>query len=96
MLNQSEFVEGYTPCQVRRDRMDRKNYHEVNTPSYADLRLLLRQNLSKNKSVSFEDVVLAKGVFDLDFSVIKGKNIRPHPLIVLNEEMIGFSREIEV
>ena len=65
-------VEGFTDKEVERAKQCQKFLHDLDVPSYSDLKSTTRMNLIKNNPVITEDVKLAEDVFGKDVSVLKG------------------------
>lgn len=74
--------------EVSRAKLCWKHLDELGVPSYADLKMFLQHNLSKNKFATFEDVVPEKKALKKDVVILRRKEKIPHPAVFTTEYII--------
>ena len=89
-------VEGFTEREVMRAKRAWKLLHDLLAPSYGDLKILLCQNMIKNCPVNLEDVKLDTKIFGKDGLVVKGKNTRPRPPVVMKDGILDLLEELQI
>ena len=73
-----------------------KLVHDLDGPSYDDLGEAIQMNLIKNNPVITKYVKLTEVIFGIDVSILKGKQIKPHPCLVTKEDEIDLPEELRV
>ena len=90
-----EATEGCSAREIQDARLARKLYNVAGTPSARALKYLIQSNTVKNNPVTLKDVRVGDENFDLQPSVIKGRNKRKTPERVV-ENYLEIPNEIVV
>jgi len=75
---------GYTPRQLEDAKAARKLYRAIGSPSLANMKMILKQNLIEDCTVTTKDVETAERVFGPDVGTLKEKTIRKKSHVVKN------------
>ena len=90
-------------CQQKREKITRKTYQAIDTPTTEDFKAMIRMNLIKNLKITTENVTLIEKAFGPDIGPLKGKTTRkslvpsfrnvieiPTELLKISEEIVLF------
>jgi len=80
-----ENMMGYMPCQLKDAKAARKLYRPIGSPSLENMKMILKQNLIEDCTVTTKDAETAKQVFGPDVGTLKGKTVRKKSPIVKND-----------
>jgi len=76
---------GCTPRQLKDAKAARKLYRAIGSPSLENMKMILKQNLIEDCTVTTKDVETAERVFGPDVGTLKGKTVRKKSPIVKND-----------
>ena len=65
--------------------MTKNIYHMVGAPTLQNLKMMIRQNIIQNYTVTFEDIEIAEKIFGADVSTLKGITTRQRPKVVVGD-----------
>ena len=85
MSSVKENMMGYTPRQLKDAKAARKLYRAIGSPSLENMKMILKQNLIEDCSVTTKDVETAERVFGPDVGTLKGKTVRKKSPVVKND-----------
>ena len=77
-----ENKKNYTQRQFLRAKEARKLYHIAGCPTVENFKLLLKQGIIHNCTVTVDDVKAAEHIFGSDIAALKGRTTRARPAIV--------------
>jgi len=85
MSSAKENMMGYTPRQLEDAKAARKLYLAIGSPSLENMKMILKQNLIEDCTVTTKDVETAERVFGPDVGTLKGKTVRKESPFVKND-----------
>jgi len=85
MSSAKENMMGHTPHQLKDAKAARKLHRAIGSPSLENMKMILKQNLIENCTVTTKDVETAERVFRPDVGILKGKTVRKKSPIVKND-----------
>ena len=88
-----ENLMGYTPRQIKDARAARKLYRAIRSPTVANMKLILKQNLIEECPVTSKDVEVAELIFGPEVGTLKGKTVRKKSPVV-KSDIIEIPKEI--
>ena len=82
---------GFIERQYKMALVARKIYHMLGAPTLRSLKMIIRQNIIKNCSVTVEDIEIPYKIIGPDVSNLKGRKTIQRPKVVV-DYFIGISR----